>query len=197
MESLTKSESRVYSFLCEYIEENGFSPSVRDITEALGFASPSTVHLYISRLEQKGYIEREQKKSRSLRISSPRASGIPLLGRVHAGLPVEVEENIEEYVDVGNALPYPKERLFALTVVGDSMADAGIYEGDTVIVVKDAEVSNRDVVVAMVEGEVTVKTFFRENGRFRLQPENKNYTPIIAKQVDILGKVVSLVRNYT
>ena len=197
MESLTKSESRVYSFLCEYIEENGFSPSVRDITEALGFASPSTVHLYISRLEQKGYIEREQKKSRSLRISSPRASGIPLLGRVHAGLPVEVEENIEEYIDVGNALPYPKERLFALTVVGDSMADAGIYEGDTVIVVKDAEASNGDVVVAMVEGEVTVKTFFKENGRFRLQPENKNYTPIIAKQVDILGKVVSLVRNYT
>ncbi len=196
MEDLTKSEKRIYSFLCKYIEENGFSPSVRDITEALGFASPSTVHLYISRLEQKGYVEREQKKSRSLRISAPHAVGIPLLGRVHAGLPVEVEENIEEYIDVGNSLPYPKEHLFALTVVGDSMADAGIYEGDTVIIVKGAEAANGDIVVAMVEGEVTVKTFFRENGHFRLQPENKNYKPMIVNQVDILGKVVSLVRNY-
>lgn len=196
MEILTKSEKRVYDFLCEYIEENGFSPSVRDITESLGFASPSTVHLYLSRLEQKGYIEREQRKSRSFRPTFKAQNGIPVLGRVHAGLPVTVEENIEDYVDVGSALPYPKEKLFALRVVGDSMVDAGIFEGDTVVVLKDARTTDGDVVVAMVEGEVTVKTLYRENGHFRLQPENKNYKPIIAKNVHILGKVVTLIRNY-
>ena len=196
MEILTKSEKRVYDFLCEHIEENGFSPSVRDIMSALGFASPSTVHLYLSRLEQKGYIEREQRKSRSFRPTAKAQNGIPLLGRVHAGLPVTVEENIEDYVDVGSALPYPKNELFALSVVGDSMIDAGIFEGDTLIVRKGGDPADGDIVVAMSDGEVTVKTLYRENGHFRLQPENKNYAPIIVKELTVLGIVVTLVRRF-
>ncbi len=196
MEKLTKSEKRVYEYLSEYIDSRGFSPSVRDIASALGFASSSTVHLYLSRLEDKGYIERTQKKSRSLRLTA-KQDGIPLLGRVHAGLPVGVEEDVEEYIDVdASVLPYPKHELFALTVVGDSMTDAGIYEGDTLIVRKGGEPRDGDIIVAMSDGEVTVKTFYRENGHFRLQPENKNYAPIIVKELTVLGIVVTLVRKF-
>ena len=195
MEKLTKSEKRVYEFLNEYIDAHGYSPSVRDIATATGFASSSTVHLYLSRLEEKGYIEREQRKSRSFRPVANQ-SGIPMLGRVHAGLPVVVEENVESFIDLGASLPHPKNKLFALAVVGDSMVDVGIYEGDTVVVLKDADVFDGDTVVAMVEGEVTVKTFYRENGHIRLQPENKSYAPIITKGAHILGKVVTLIRNF-
>ena len=194
MQKLTDSEHRVYEYLTEYVDKYGYSPSVRDITSALGFASPSTVHLYISRLEQKGYIEREHNKSRSLRPLKPR-NGIPVLGRVHAGLPVEVNEGLEEMLDLGE-LPYPRERLFALRVVGNSMIEAGILDGDTVVVLKDTEPQNGDITVAMVDGEVTVKTFYRENGYFRLQPENRDFKPIITKELQILGTVVKLIREY-
>ncbi len=195
MEKLTRGEKRVYDYLLEYIDANGYSPSVRDIASAVGFASSSTVHLYLSRLEQKGYIEREQRKSRSFRPVA-KQNGVPLVGRVHAGLPVGVEEYVEGYVDVGASLPYPKDKLFALKVVGDSMVDAGIFEGDVVVVLKDADVQNGEIAVAMVDGEVTVKTLYRENGRVRLQPENKAFEPIIADSVVILGKVVTLIRKY-
>lgn len=195
MEKLTRGEKRVYDYLLRHIEANGYSPSVRDIASAVGFASSSTVHLYLSRLEEKGYVEREQKKSRSVRLTEG-AHGVPLVGRVHAGLPVESEEYIDGYIDIGGALPYPKEKLFALNVVGDSMVDAGIYEGDVVIVLKDADVSDGDTVVAMVDGEVTIKTLYRESGHVRLQPENKTYAPIITDTAEILGKVVTLIRKY-
>ena len=195
MEKLTKSEKRVYDYLTDHIENYGYSPSVRDIASSLGFASSSTVHLYLSRLEEKGYLEKEAHKSRSYRPIS-KANGIPLLGRVHAGLPVDVEEYTEGYVDIGNALPYPKEKLFALTIVGDSMVDAGMFEGDTIVVLKEAEIASGDVVVAMVDGEVTVKTIYFENEHFRLQPENSAYAPIITKSADVLGKVVTLIRKY-
>ena len=195
MEKLTRGEKRVYDYLLRHIEANGYSPSVRDIASAVGFASSSTVHLYLSRLEEKGYVEREQKKSRSVRLTEG-AHGVPLVGRVHAGLPVESEEYIDGYIDIGGALSYPKEKLFALNVVGDSMVDAGIYEGDVVIVLKDADVSDGDTVVAMVDGEVTIKTLYRESGHVRLQPENKTYAPIITDTAEILGKVVTLIRKY-
>ena len=195
MERLTKSEQRVLDFLNEYIESNGFSPSVRDITYSLGFASPSTVHLYLSRLQDKGYIEREPSKSRSFRPTQRKGAGIPLVGRVHAGLPVEVDESIEAYIDAGS-LDYPMQDLFALRVVGSSMVDAGIIENDIVIALKGTEPQNGDIVVAMVDNEVTVKTFYRENGYIRLQPENKGFEPIIARNVTILGTVVRLTREY-
>ncbi len=194
MEKLTQSELRVLDYLNEYIDKNGYSPSVRDITHALGFASPSTVHLYLSRLEDKGYIEREHNRSRSFRPVQSNA-GIPLIGRVHAGLPVEVDENIDGYIDVG-VLSIPKNELFALRVVGNSMTDAGIIENDIVIVRRGTEPQNGEIVVAMVDGEVTVKTFYREDGHFRLQPENKEYKPIITKELTVLGSVVKLVRDY-
>jgi repressor LexA len=195
MKDLTRSEKRVYDYLIEYINENGYSPSVRDIATALGFASSSTVHLYLSRLEEKGFIEREQKKSRSFRPTT-NIGGIPLLGRVHAGLPVEVDGLADEYIDVGSSLPYSKNELFALTVVGDSMIDAGIFDGDVVVVLKTADVKNGDIAVAMVDGEVTVKTFYNENGHIRLQPENSAFAPIIVDSVEILGKVVTLIRRF-
>ena len=194
MQNLTDSERRVLKYLTKYVDQNGYSPSVRDITSALGFASPSTVHLYLSRLEEKGYIEREHNKSRSLRLIK-HAHGIPVLGRVHAGLPVGVEESADELLDAGE-LPYPAERLFALKVVGNSMIEAGILDGDTVVVLKDTEPENGDVVVAMVDGEVTVKTFYREDGYFRLQPENRDFEPIITRKLQALGTVVKLLRDY-
>ncbi len=196
MEKLTRGEKKVYDYLSEYIDRNGYSPSVRDIAAATGFASSSTVHLYLSRLEEKGYIEREQHKSRSFRPIA-KQNGIPLVGRVHAGLPVGVEEYVEGYVDLDSSLPYPKDKLFALKVVGDSMIDAGIFEGDTVVVLKDTDVANGEIAVAMVDGEVTVKTLYREDGHVRLQPENKAFEPIIVDSVEILGKVVTLIRKYS
>ena len=196
MTALTNSEKRVYEYLCEHIDKHGYSPSVRDIAAALGFASSSTVHLYLSRLEEKGYIEREANKSRSFRPTA-KHGGIPLLGRVHAGLPVGVEQNAEEYIDFdASVLPYPKNELFALSVVGDSMIDAGILEGDTLIVKRGGEPADGEIVVAMSDGEVTVKTFYRENGHFRLQPENKNYAPIIVNELTVLGIVVTLIRKF-
>ena len=161
----------------------------------MGFASTSTVHLYLSRLEEKGYIEREAGKSRSFRPVVNK-TGIRLLGRVHAGLPVEVEEYSDEFIDLCSLTPYPTDEMFALRVVGDSMINAGIFEGDIVVVLKTTEIRDGETAVAMVDGEVTVKTFYREDGHIRLQPENKHFAPIITDNAKILGKVVTLIRKY-
>lgn len=199
MERLTKSEKRVYDHICSALSEDGLPPSVRDIRDALGFASTSTVHLYLSRLEEKGFIRRESGKSRAITlVDSSFTDGIPLIGRVRAGAPVFAEENFDGYVECYSAFKskYKKQDLFALTVVGESMIDAGILEGDTVIVCKTCEARDGDIVVALIGDDATVKTFYNEGDRIRLQPENKTMKPIITKELTVLGRVIACIRNY-
>ena len=195
--TLTRGEQRTYDFLSHFIEENGFPPSVREIRDALGLASTSTVHFYLSRLAEKGYVEKESGKSRSLRLVAelPRDS-VPLLGSVRAGIPNLAEEHLEGYVRYVDSDLYPAESLFALRIVGTSMIEAGILEDDVVIVCRDILPENGEIVVALLENEATVKTYYKENGQFRLQPENASMKPIFVKELTILGKVVACIRNY-
>ena len=196
-EKLTKSEERVYTYLNEYWEQNGYSPSVRDICSALDFASTSTVHLYLSRLEAKGYIEKEEGKSRSLRPTvQARRHDVPIIGTVRAGAPILAHEDLSGYIRYADATAYPKGSLFALRIVGDSMIEAGIMEGDIVIVCRDMIPSNGDIAVALIDDEATVKTFYKEDGHFRLQPENSSLSQIITDTLTVLGKVIACIREY-
>ncbi len=200
MQKLNSAERRVYDCIAASIAENGYAPSVRDLCDALGYKSTSTVHLYLRRLEEFGYILREDGKSRAIHIVSASASpqkGVPILGRVTAGVPILAEENFDGFVDfVPNETKFDKNDLFALKVSGSSMIGAGIMDGDFVIVEKGEYAENGDIVVALIEDEATVKTFYREDGGFRLQPENPAYEPILVKDLTILGKIVANVRYY-
>ena len=201
MHTLTKKEKEVYDYICATIEENGYSPSVRDIRDNLGIKSTSTVHSYLGKLEEKGYIRKEDGKSRTLTLEggakSPKNKNrIPILGQVAAGLPILAEQNIEGYIDFVPAEKRIQSELFALRIKGESMIEAGILDGDIVVVKKTCYAENGEIVVAMVDNEATVKTFFRENGHYRLQPENSTMEPIIVNEVDILGKVCALQRAY-
>ena len=195
-------ERAIYDFINETIRRDGYSPTVRDIQNATGIKSTSTVHAYLSRLEEKGLIRKDPGKSRTLQTGavSPepnRTVRVPLLGRVRAGMPILAVENYEGYLDfpILNRGYGPNE-LFALRVTGDSMIEAGILDGDILIVRKDSVAENGEIVVALVEDGATVKTFYKENGHFRLQPENASLAPIIADEVYILGKVVASLRQY-
>ena len=199
MVKLTQSEKKVYDYICSVLSEESLPPSVRDIRDALGFASTSTVHLYLSRLEEKGLIKRESGKSRALSLINPSdTEGIPLVGKVRAGLPILAEENLEGFIECYSFFKnkYKKQELFALTVVGDSMTDAGILDGDTVIVHKTTDVSNGHIIVALIGDDATVKTFYRDGDHIRLQPENKTMKPIITKELTVLGRVIACIRNY-
>ena len=199
MKKMTAAEKRVYECIERSLAERGYAPSVRDICEALGYKSTSTVHLYLGRLEQMGYIEREDGKSRAISLAAHGQDrrGLPVLGRVTAGVPILAEENLDGFIDfVPNDTKYDKNNLFALRVSGTSMLYAGILDGDFVIVEKGDYAENGDIVVAMIEDEATVKTFYRENGGFRLQPQNPDFEPIIVKDLSILGKVIATVRYY-
>ncbi len=194
---LTRGEQRTFDFLSQFIEENGFPPSVREIRDALSLASTSTVHFYLSRLAEKGYVEKENGKSRSLRlVTMSSRDQIPLLGSVRAGMPNLAEEHLEGYVHYVDTDRYPKESLFALRIVGNSMIEAGILEDDVVIVCRDILPENGEIVVALLENEATVKTYYKEDGHFRLQPENATMEPIITKELTVLGKVIACIRNY-
>jgi len=199
--ALTPKEKEIYDYLCEKIRQRGYAPSVRDIKEALQIKSTATVHSYLARLEEKGLITRESGKSRAMRVDSPEAPAksarIPILGRVTAGVPILAVENYEDYVDfplVHAGLSH--SQLFALRVQGYSMKDAGILDGDLVVVHKTPEANNGDIVVALLGDEATVKTFYREDGHFRLQPQNPDFEPIITKELYILGRVVGVMRFY-
>lgn len=202
MQPLTPKEKIFYDYISETIQTQGYPPSVRDIQQALSVKSTSTVHAYLQRLEEKGYIRKTDRKSRSLRVSDPApasqdTSRVPLVGTVAAGSPILANQNIERYIDVPlitRALRGGK--LFALRVKGESMIEAGILDGDIIVVSREAEISNGEIVVALIDDEATVKTYYRENGHFRLQPENSTMEPIIVKELSILGKVVSVLRFY-
>ena len=198
--NLTEKENDVYRYICEATELNGYSPSVRDIQEALGIKSTATVHSYLNKLESKGYIQKAQGKSRTLRVetapSFPNSTNVPILGQVAAGLPILAQENCEGYIEFCPPKGVLRGELFALKVKGESMIEAGILDGDYVIVKRTNYVTNGNIAVVLIGEEATVKTFYRENGIFRLQPENHSMEPIIAKNVYILGKVIANIRYY-
>ena len=173
-------------------------PSVREICTAVGLKSTSSVQANLIALEKAGYIERDPMLKRSIRVRGPLAENVtqvPLIGTVTAGLPILAVEQIEGYVPYTGTVSRDKS-LFALHVRGESMINAGIFDGDIVIVEKTPAAENGDIVVALIEDEATVKTFYKENGHLRLQPENDTMEPIIVKEVIILGKVKALLRYY-
>ena len=207
---LTKRQREILDFIRTYLEKNGYPPSVRDIGEAVGLNSTSSVHAQLSNLEEKGYLKRDGSSARALSVMLDddetvlfndsteivrNIVSLPLVGQVAAGVPITAEENIEEY------LPLPKQVVgdtasFMLTVRGDSMVEAGIYDGDYVVVREQPVASNGEIVVALIDSEATVKTFYREQDRIRLQPENSSMEPIYAYgDVTILGKVIALMRR--
>ncbi len=198
-EPLNEKERAVYDYIAESIRKNGFSPSVRDIRTTLGFKSTSTVHTYLGRLEDKGYIIKEDGKSRTLRTTSQKATvRLPVIGRIAAGQPILAAEVYDDAdtVEISLEGKYDADELFALRVAGESMIDAGILDGDVIIVRRTPQADNGDIVVAMVDDSATVKRFFREDGHFRLQPENRTMQPIIVDEVAVLGRVVASVRYY-
>lgn len=197
MEKLKPKEQKVYDYIAKSLRENGYAPSVRDICRDLGYKSTSTVHMYLNRLDMFGYISKDDGKSRALKLTDdtmPKVSAVPLLGIVTAGQPILATENLEGYV--GFMSKRDTDSLFALRVKGESMIEAGILDGDIIIAEKTCYAENGEIVVAMIDDEATVKRFFRENGKYRLQPENSTMQPIICDEVLILGKVVAIQRNY-
>ncbi len=203
MEKLTLKEQEMYDFICQCIQRNGYSPTVRDIQEALNIKSTSTVHSYLDRLEAKGAIAKSAGKSRSIRASEmkTRASDssvkIPLVGEVAAGTPILAVENIEKHIDFPlGKHRYSASELYALRVKGESMIEVGIANGDVIIAKKQNFADNGDIVVALIEDEATVKTLYKENGHIRLQPENSTMKPIITNSVLVLGKVIAAIKYF-
>jgi repressor LexA len=195
MKPLSQSQQNILDFLKECSCE-GRVPSVREICAEVGLSSTSTVHHHLSALEEKGFITREHGVNRCIHISGEeKTASVPVLGKVAAGYPILAVEDVECYVPVADSLKRGRD-LFALRVQGESMINAGIYNDDIVIVNRTPVAENGEIVVALVGDEATVKRFYKENGHFRLQPENDSFDPIIVEEVVLLGKVISLVRNY-
>lgn len=195
-----ESQEKIFTYIKKIVKEKGYPPSVREICEATGLHSTSTVHAHLKRLEKKGLITRDSMKPRAITLPSEvqiaeMVSSVPVVGRVTAGIPILASENIEDYISIPNALLGDGEH-YVLGVRGESMINAGIMDGDYVVIRKQQDASNGDIVVAMIDDEATVKRFYRENGHIRLQPENHAMQPIFCKQVTILGKVVSLYRIF-
>lgn len=196
-------QEKILAYIESEIRTRGYAPSVREIGEAVGLKSTSTVHGHLMRLEKKGLLHRDAMKPRAMGVCTPaeeesaaplRVRQLPIVGRVAAGLPILAEENIEEYIAMPEELVGEGE-YFVLRVRGESMIKAGIWSDDYIVVHKQPDARNGDIVVALVDDEATVKRFYKENGYFRLQPENDAMIPIIVPSVTILGKVISLMRR--
>ena len=194
--SLNDTQRRIYDFLVER-SADGIPPSVREIGTAVGLRSTSSVQANLDALEEKGYITRDPMLKRSIRTvgQNDNITQVPIVGTVTAGAPILAVESIEGYFPYTGSVSRDKP-LFALHVRGESMIEAGILDGDLVIAEKTPYARNGDLVVALVEDEATVKTFYKEDGYYRLQPENPSYMPIIVSDVSILGKVVAVMRYY-
>ncbi|GAA0461973.1 transcriptional repressor LexA [Alkalibacillus silvisoli] len=204
MTKLSKRQKEIYEFIIGEVKAKGYPPSVREIAEAVGLASSSTVHGHLSRLEEKGYIRRDPTKPRAIEITyednqtvhERTAMYAPLIGKVTAGEPITAVENVEEYIPVPNTFSAIEEDVFVLSIEGDSMVEAGILDQDLVIVRKQSTASNGDIVVAMTdEDEATVKRFFKDANQYRLEPENSTMEPIVLDHVTVLGKVIGLYRD--
>ena len=205
---LTGRQQQIWQFLTEYLGRHGYPPTVREIGESVGLASPSTVHAHLANLERAGYLKRDPTKPRALELLRDRpvadaetaeAHKLPLLGSIAAGAPLLAEENVEEYLSVPEPLSRGGEE-FLLRIRGDSMINAGILDGDIVVVRRGQDARNGEIVAALVgddesADEATVKRFFRDGDRVRLQPENDALEPIYSPYVQILGKVVGVFRS--
>lgn len=196
---LTRRQEEIWEFLVEYVDGHGYPPTVREIGQALGLHSPSTVHAHLSKLEKSGVLRRDPSKPRAIELLVDRAKrvvrpGIPLVGNVAAGAPILAEENIEELLEIP-AMIGAEAGDYALNVRGDSMRDAGILEGDVVIVRPAEDAENGEIVVALLEDEATVKRFFREDDAIRLEAENPAYEPIITRDAEVIGQVIGVFRK--
>lgn len=194
MEKISKRQQEIFNFIKGRLDETGIAPSVREIGEAVGLRSTSSVQYNLNILEDAGYIVRDANLKRTVRIANMKSAvSVPLVGTVTAGMPILATQMIEDYIPVSGV---SGNNLFALKVKGESMINAGIFDGDIVIVEQCPTADNGDIVVALVGEEATVKRFFKEDGHFRLQPENDKFEPIIVKECAIAGKVKALIRNY-
>jgi len=190
---MTQKSDEIYAYISEHLNEFGYPPTVREICAELGIRSTSTVHRYLRELQSEGRITMGENQNRAITLNEAAPAGtIPVLGRVAAGSPILAEEQVEEYIPWNGSTA----GLFALRVRGDSMIKCGILNGDIVVVRQTPDAVNGEIVVALVGDDATVKRYYKENGHFRLQPENDAYEPIIVDEVTILGKVVSVVRTY-
>jgi repressor LexA len=198
--SLTKRQKEIFEYVKSYARDHGYPPTVRDIGKAIGLTSSSTVHAHLANLEKLGVLKRDPTKPRAIEVLVDRAksvvtpNGLPLVGQVAAGQPILADQNIEEYVPVPQ-IAGGDEGEFVLRVKGDSMKNAGIFDEDYVVVRPQKTATNGEIVVAMIEGEATVKRFFKEKERVRLQPENDELEPIYARDVEIVGRVVGVCRR--
>ena len=193
MRKVTENEKMVFEFIKDRIEE-GYQPTVREICAEFGFKSTSTAHRYINNLTAKGLLEKGNNQNRAIRLTGGNGMKIPLVGTVTAGIPITAIEEITDYISFQPARHYSNP-LFALKVRGESMINAAILDGDMVVIEQTPYAENGDIVCALVDNEsATIKTFYKEDGHYRLQPENDTMDPIIVDEVSILGKVVGVVR---
>ena len=204
MESLTKRQEQILNYIKEYMVSHGYPPTVREIGEALNLSSPATVQAHLVNLESKGFIKKQNSKNRAIELlveneyepKNEEVASVPLLGKITAGSPIEAIERPDEYFSLPAYLIPQNKEVFTLLVSGTSMINAGILDGDIVIVERKNTARNGEIVVAMTdENEVTLKTFYKEDGYFRLQPQNDTMPPIILQNVTILGKAIGLYRK--
>ncbi|MBQ3427367.1 MAG: transcriptional repressor LexA [Clostridia bacterium] len=209
MTKLTDKDYQILDFVYKYIKENGFPPTVREICAEVGLSSPATVHARLGKLEASGFIERSSTKNRTMRIinyvpDNESDNGVeheeymhvPVYGKITAGMPITAVEQLESYFPIPLSHAHNKD-IFMLHVTGESMVNAAILDGDYIIVEKQNTARNGDIVVALVDGtDATVKTFYKEKGHYRLQPENDYMEPIISNNVEIMGKVVGVYRMF-
>lgn len=199
---ITEKQQEILKYIESIMLQKGYPPTVREICDAVHLASTSSVHAHLNSLEKAGYIRRDSNNSRAIEIldedfvvARKETVSIPIVGRIAAGSPIVAEENIEDYFSVpSDYMPKTTGTVFGLEVKGDSMINAGIYNKDLLIVEQKNTARNGDIVVALLGDSATVKTYYKEDGHFRLQPENDDYEPIIVDDVEILGKVRSLFR---
>lgn len=199
-EKISQTE-KVLEFIENFMENNSYPPTVRDMCQGLKISSTATIVYHLRKLEEQGKIVRDKQKNRAIDVVNSKKvvvkNSIPVVGKVAAGIPISATENIEDnFAFSDNIFGSFQDEMFILNVSGDSMINAGIFNGDKIVVHKQANAENGEIVVAMIDDEATVKRFFKEDGHIRLQPENDYMEPIIVTDAVILGKVVGLIRNY-